>query len=243
MTSILLTAALALCSTTVGGLFALKARSRLHQVLGLTAGVLLGVVAFDILPELVELISQQALTINAPMVALVTGFLAFHALEKLLLIHHAQEDAYAGHHHPSVGILSALALIGHSFLDGVGIGFAFQVSAHTGLMVALAIVAHDFADGMNTVGLMLMHRNPPRRALGMLALDASAPILGAASTLFLRLPPRALAVYLGLFGGVLLYIGAADILPEAHSERSSPVTIALTCAGAAFVYGVTRLLR
>ena len=243
MTRTLATAALAFCSTVVGGLFALKARSRLHLVLGLTAGVLLGVVAFDILPELVELIGQQALTIDAPMVALVVGFLVFHALEKLLVIHHAQEDAYAGHHHPAVGVLSALALIGHSFLDGVGIGFAFQVSTHTGLMVALAVVAHDFADGMNTVSLMLVHKNPATRATGMLVLDAAAPILGAASTLFLRLPPTALAIYLGVFGGVLLYIGAADILPEAHSERSSPVTIALTCAGTAFVYGVTRLLR
>jgi ZIP family zinc transporter len=96
---------------------------------------------------------------------------------------------------------------------------------------------------MNTVSLMLVNRNSQRRAFGMLVLDAIAPILGAASTLFFKLPPVALTLYLGLFGGVLLYIGAADILPEAHSGRSSPVTIALTCLGAVFVYAVTRLLH
>lgn len=243
MTEALLMAALAFLSTVAGGFFALKARSSLHLVLGLTAGILLGVVAFDVMPELVELIGQQGLGINAPMVAFVGGFLVFHALEKLLLIHHAQEESYAGHHHPAVGLLSAMALIGHSFLDGVGIGFAFQVSKGTGVIVALAVVSHDFADGMNTVSLMLVHHNPLKRAVGMLMLDAAAPLLGAASTLFLHLPPAALAIYLGTFGGVLLYIGAADILPEAHSERSSPVTIALTCAGTALVYCVTRLLH
>ncbi len=243
MTAALAMAAWALCSTVVGGLFALKAKSRLPLVLGFTAGILLGVVAFDILPEIVELIQRQALSFGVPMVALVIGFLTFHALEKLVLIHHAQEEAYAGHRHPAVGFLSALALTGHSFLDGVGIGFAFQVSNHTGAMVALAVVAHDFADGMNTVSLMLINRNPPRQAVVMLALDAVAPIAGAASTIFLRLPPGALAVYLGFFGGVLLYIGAADILPEAHSERSSPVTIVLTCAGTVFVYWVAQILR
>ena len=110
-------------------------------------------------------------------------------------------------------------------------------------VVALAVLAHDFADGMNTVSLMLVHDNSPRRALAMLAVDAAAPIAGALSTLFVRLPPEALAIYLGVFGGFLLYIGAADILPEAHSRHSSPWAIALTCIGSLAVYAVTQVLR
>ena len=35
--------------------------------------------------------------------------------------------------------------------------------------------------------------------------------------------------------------GAADILPQAHSEQSSSLTIALTCLGAAFIFAVTRI--
>ena len=237
------TALLAFLTTVAGGLFALKAGSHRRLVLGFTAGVLLGVVAFDVIPEIVALNGQLGRSVDASMVALVVGFLAFHAAEKLLLIHQGQEETYAGHHHPAVGFLSALALAGHSFMDGLGIGFAFQVSAGTGAVVALAVLAHDFADGMNTVSLMLVHQNPRRRALGMLVLDALAPIAGAASTLFVHLPPTALAIYLGLFGGFLLYIGAADILPEAHSGRSSPWAIALTCLGAACIYVVTRILH
>jgi zinc transporter ZupT len=236
-------AMLAFLATLAGGRFALKARSRLHLVLGFTAGVLLGVVAFDVLPEIVELSARLGRNIDTSMVALVVGFLAFHTAEKLLLIHKGQEETYAGHHHPAVGILSAMALVGHSFLDGLGIGFAFQVSPETGAIVALAVLAHDFADGMNTVSLMLVHQNSPRRALAMLALDALAPVAGAASTLIVRLPPEALAIYLGVFGGFLLYIGAADILPEAHSGRSSRWTIALTCLGAVCIFAVTRLMR
>lgn len=239
----LVAASLAFLTTVAGGIFALKAKPWLHLVLGFTAGVLLGVVAFDVLPEIVELNQSLGRSIHASMIALVAGFLAFHAAEKLLLIHHGQEDTYAGHHHPAVGFLSALALAGHSFLDGLGIGFAFQVSAGTGALVALAVLAHDFADGMNTVSLMLVHHNPPRRALAMLAVDAAAPILGALSTLFVRLPPEALAIYLGVFGGFLLYIGAADILPEAHSGRSSPWAIALTCLGALAIYCVTQAVH
>jgi ZIP family zinc transporter len=237
----MLLAAAAFASTAAGGVFAIRYRQYLHLILGFTAGVLVGVVGFDLLPEIFRLTSEYGVEPSRPMVALVGGFLLFHAVEKLVLIHHGQELSYADHHHPDVGLLSALALVGHSFVDGMGIGLAFQVSPQVGLVVSTAVIAHDFADGLNTVGLMLAHQNTHRRALAMLALDALAPLAGAASTLAVRLPPPLLTLYLGFFAGFLLYIGAADILPEAHSHRSSALTIALTCLGAAFVFAVTRL--
>lgn len=226
--------------TSVGGLLALRFRDHLHLILGFTAGVLLGVVSFDILPELFALADEHALDPGHAMIALVVGFLLFHSAEKLTLIHHAQEENYAEHHHPQVGLMSALALVGHSFMDGVGIGLGFQVSNTIGVAVAVAVIAHDFADGLNTMSLMLAHHNTTRRALLVLALDALAPLLGALSTLFFRLPPSVLALYLGFFAGFLLYISAADILPEAHSRRRSSLTIVMTVVGALFIFLVTR---
>ncbi|MEP6504594.1 MAG: zinc permease, partial [Betaproteobacteria bacterium] len=44
--------AVAVVSTLAGGLMALRFRDRLHYLLGFTAGVLLGVVALDLLPEI-----------------------------------------------------------------------------------------------------------------------------------------------------------------------------------------------
>jgi len=230
-------------STLGGGLLALRFRDRLHYLLSFTAGVLLGVVSFEVLPEIFALAHEHAVDATGAMVALVCGFLLFHSLEKFVLIHQAHEAAYAEHRHPQVGFLSALALVGHSLLDGVAIGLAFQVSQAVGVSVAIAVVAHDFSDGLNTVGVMLSHHNSPRRSTVMLLLDATAPVLGAASTLFFHVPPSALVVYLGFFAGFLLYIGVSDILPEAHS-RATPVIavrlIGLTCAGAAFIFAVSR---
>jgi zinc transporter ZupT len=240
--SALLLSLMTFFSTSIGGLFALKFRDRLHLILGFTAGVLLGVVCFDILPELFELAKEHALNTADPMIALVIGFLLFHSVEKLTVIHHAQEESYVAHHHPQVGVLSALALIGHSFMDGVGIGLGFQVSEAVGVIVAIAVIAHDFADGLNTVSLMLAHHNTTRRAIGMLVLDSLAPVIGVVSTLFFHVPPDFLVLYLGFFAGFLLYIGAADILPQAHSKQSSALTIVLTCLGTAFIFAVTRLM-
>ncbi len=114
-------------STLAGGLLALRLHARLPWILAFTAGVLLGVVAFDVLPEAFALAHREALDPTHTMVALVCGFLLFHALEKFVLIHHGHEDGYAAHRHPQVGVLSAAALAGHSFMDGVAIGLGFQV--------------------------------------------------------------------------------------------------------------------
>jgi zinc transporter ZupT len=238
--NVLLFALAAFGCTFAGGLLALRFHDQLHLILGFTAGVLLGVVSFDIMPEIFTLTSEHALDPTRSMIALVVGFLLFHSAEKLTLIHHAQEESYADHHHPQVGLLSALALVGHSFMDGVGIGLGFQVSTTIGIAVAVAVIAHDFADGLNTMSLMLAHRNTTRRSLLLLALDALAPLIGAISTLFFQLPPNILALYLGFFAGFLLYISAADILPEAHSKHRSTLTIALTMLGTVFIFVVTR---
>ncbi len=191
-------------STLTGGLTALKNRDRLHRILGYTAGVLLGVVAFDILPEIFRLSRENNLDPTIAMISLVVAFLLFHIAEKTIIMHHAHETEYGKHQHPRVGLLSALALSGHSFLDGIGIGLAFQVNIKVGVLVAIAVIAHDFSDGLNTVSLMLSHKNTLRKTRWLLLLDAVAPVLGALSTLLFRLPVSGLVVYLGFFAGFLL---------------------------------------
>ena len=229
-------------STLAGGLFSIKNKDRLHKIMGFTAGVLIGVVFFDIFPEIISLIKENDFGTTGPMVALVLGFLVFHILEKTILLHHSHEDEYSDHKHPHVGIVSGLALAGHSFMDGVGIGLGFQVNATVGVVVAIAVIAHDFTDGMNTVSLVLTNRNTVMQAKWFLLFDALTPVLGVFFTFLFHVPESFLVLYLGFFAGFLLYIGASDILPEAHSKHSSFSTIGLTIAGTLLIFIVTRLI-
>lgn len=236
---VILLAMTTFASTLVGGLVALRNRDRLHLVLGFTAGVLLGVVAFDVLPEIVRLADRTGIAFDHSMVALAVGFLGFHVVEKSILIHDAHGHEYA-RRHPGVGLASAIALAGHSFADGVAIGLAFQVNRSVGAAVGLAVIGHDFADGLNTVALMLTNGNSRGRSLRLLLLDAIAPVLGAASTLLFTLPASGLLVYLGLFAGFLLYIGASDILSEAHANHPSALTLLMTIAGTTLIWILIR---
>ncbi len=231
-------ALVAVLFTGLGGLVALRSGDRLHLVLGFAAGVMLGLVAFDLLPELFALSDATFGGVPAVMVAFAVGFLLLHVVERSVVMHGAHEGEYGSHHHhtPGVGLASAMALATHSFLDGVGIGLAFQIDDRVGFAVALAVIAHDFADGLNTVTVMRTHGNDRRRTVTMLGVDAVAPVLGALSTLFFSVDDGLLALYLGGFAGFLLYLATADILPEAHARHPSRLTLVSTLGGVGLMW-------
>ena len=230
-------------STLVGGLFALKNKNRLHYIMSFTAGVLIAVCFFDIMPEIFAITTEQKLDPTPSLIALVAGFLLIHILEKSAILHHGHEDEYAEHtHRPSVGLINAGGLSFHSFLDGVGIGLGFHVNPHVGFIIALAVIAHDFSDGLNTVTLMLTNKNDLKKTVMLLIIDAIAPVVGALSTYLFTIPDSILRLYLGFFVGFLLYIAASDLLPEAHSKHSSWKMVALTVLGVLFIFFVTRFV-
>lgn len=69
----------------------------MSKLIVIALGVLLGVVAFEVFPEIFTLIQAHHMLPMAPMLAFVVGFLAFHIVEKLTIIHSMHENEYAEH--------------------------------------------------------------------------------------------------------------------------------------------------
>ncbi|MET7379724.1 ZIP family metal transporter [Streptomyces sp. NPDC005526] len=228
--------------TLAGGWTAQRVTDRRHLVLGLAGGLMLGVVGLDLLPEALRAADTEVFGVPAALLLFVAGFLVAHLVERLLAgrraAHGAEEHV---HRAPEVGLTAAAAMVGHSAMDGLAIGAAFHVGGGMGLAVAVAVIAHDFADGFNTFTLTTVYGNERRKAIGMLVADAVAPVVGAALAVFLTIPEKVLGGYLGLFGGALLYLAAAEILPEAHHEHPARSTLLCTIAGAAFIWLVVGL--
>ncbi len=219
-------AAAAFVSTLVGGLVALGLRDKLHLILGFSAGAVIGVAFFDLLPEAVNF----GVKFHSPGVILsftALGFLFYLVLDRILLFHGG--DA-------SRGGVAAGVLCCHSLLDGVAIGLAFQASRAIGIVVAIAVLTHDFSDGINTMNIVLKNRGDRSRALRWLLLDAAAPVLGVAATFMLRLGGDQFGIALALFAGFFLYIGASDLIPESYHAHPKFLTTAMTLAGAAVLY-------
>jgi zinc transporter ZupT len=224
----------ALAATLLGGGFALKYQDKLHLILGFSAGAVLGVALFDLLPESLGLARKNY---AAPTVTLfvAVGFFAFMFLNRVLLLH-PEDEEHAAHAHRRQGSLGAASLSLHSFLDGVGIGLAFKVSTTVGAVVGAAVLAHDFSDGINTVSVILRSRGKGLRALKWLLLDAAAPVLGVASTYLFTLSDTALGLVLSVFCGFFLYIGASDLLPESHHRHPKVLTGLMNILGATVIW-------
>jgi ZIP family zinc transporter len=234
-----LVACITFFSTGLGGLAAIRFRDRLHLLLGFSAGAVLAVVFFDVLPEVFAQRPPEYV-----MLAAAAGFLAFFGLERYTRLHGGREHEHEvgkRDHEQELGIVGAAGLCVHSFLDGVAIGIAFKANTTVGIAIAFAVIAHDFDDGFNTVTVLLAHRNPVRRAARWLLVDMTTPVLGAASTQFIALPSDLLPWLLAFFCGFFLYIGASDLLPEAR-EHDSPLVPIATVLGMALIFTVTRLL-
>lgn len=226
----------------LGGLFALRLKDRLHLILGFSAGAVIGVAFFDLMPEAIELVgsSHEPAFVTAVIAA---GFALYLALDRLFVLHRHHEGGASRHEHAHAerGAWGAGTLSLHSFLDGLGIGLAFKVSPAIGLVVAAAVLAHDFSDGINTVNMILKNGGARARALKWLAADAFAPVVGVLVTLLFAVSEVSLGVLIALFSGFFLYIGASDLLPESHHEHPRAWTTISTLLGMGTLYCVIRL--
>jgi zinc transporter ZupT len=217
-------------ATLVGGALALRFHRQIPLILGFSAGAVIGVALFDLLPEALELGARAA----GPAVVLGlvgVGFGGYMLLERGV---GAAGEGRLSQFGPA-------SLTAHSLLDGLGIGLAFQVAPAAGAVVAAAVLAHDFADGVNTVTLSLSAGGGARRARGWLIADAAAPLVGIGATRLFRVADGPLGLALALFAGFFLYIGAATLTPASHRALPRFWTSLATLAGMAAIWTVVRL--
>ena len=223
---LLIIAAAAFLCTLLGGLLALRLRDKLHLILGFSAGAVIGVAFFDLLPEAVGLGAQ----FHPPAVILswsALGFLAYLVLDRILLFH--------GEAAPRARFAAGVLCL-HSLFDGIAIGLAFQASHQVGIVVAVAVLTHDFSDGINTVNIVLKNQGARTQGLRWLLMDATAPVIGVALAYCIALPAGSFGAVLAVLAGFFLYIGASDLIPESYHAHPKFLTTAMTLAGAAVLY-------
>jgi ZIP family zinc transporter len=242
----LLFVAITFFSTLAGGLFVLKNRKLdIKYFFAFAAGALIGVSFFDLFPEIIGAINT--LGINATLITgiIVVSFFFFHILDRVLVIHSMKM------HHSNIarnrmlqmnGMVRATGLSVHSFFDGVAIGAAFHVNTSFGFVIGLAVIFHDFSDGLNTVTVMQRAGSGYRVSLWWLLIDSLTPFLGALSTFLFTLGMGTVAMLLAFFVGEFLFIGMADMLPEAHSKGTSYKVVLASILGVLLIFIVTRFL-
>ena len=226
----------AFAAATLGGLFSLHFKDRLHLILGFSAGAILGVAFFDLLPESIEIASKtHSIEFITSIIAL--GFVIYMVLDRLVVLHSHGDETQ----HNARGIFGAGSLSLHSFLDGLGVGLAFQVSPTVGFVLAAAVLLHSFSDGINTVNLILKNGGSRISAFKWLFVDAVSPLLGIGTAFLFSVEESTLGLLLALFTGSFFYIGASDLLPESHHAHPVAWTTISAILGMGLLYVVVHL--
>lgn len=221
-------------ATLFGGLLALRLKARITLVLGLAAGIVLGVALFDLMPEAIAL-GEGIYSPRAILGYVAVGLGGYLVLDRSLDGIGQAARSWRPH-------LGPASLTLHSFLDGMGIGLAFQISPAIGWVVALAVLTHDVADGINTVSLALSS-SARGNALRWLVANGLAPTFGVVVGLMVRVPGYLLAPLLAMFAGVFLFIGACELLPRSHARDPRLRVTAASLAGIALMLLVTAAAR
>jgi ZIP family zinc transporter len=235
LTAILVSAG-ALLSALAGGLLAMRAASAVGIVIALGAGIRIGAAFFDLMPESVE----QLGSLDGAMLFTAVGFLAFYAIEKVTTLHVGHEAATEIDHgeaaHRHIGLIGATGMSLHSFLDGVALAAGLVIGGGLGLVIAVVVIVHRFSDGIGIVSFMLASRTPIRETYWWVSIVAIAPVLGVLVGIVVPVPESVLGGMLAVFAGFFLYIGAAELLPEAHRADRSRWLVLATLLGVAAIY-------
>lgn len=236
LTAILVSAS-AFLSALAGGLLALRAVGHVGLLIAFGAGIRIGAAYFDLIPESVEHLGES---LDAAMIFTALGFLLFYAIEKLTEVHVGHETAAELDHgeatHRHVGFVGAIGMSLHSLLDGVALAAGLAVGGGLALVIAVVVVVHRFSDGIGIVSLLVASRRPRAEIYRWVALVALAPVVGVAVGLMIPVPDDVLGALLGVFAGFFLYIGAAELLPEAHRSDRSRWVVAGTLGGVGAIY-------
>jgi zinc transporter, ZIP family len=226
----------AFASALVGGWLAMRAVRYVGLIIAVGAGIRIGAAFFDLIPESVEHLGS----IDLAMLVTAFGFLAFYGLDKVTALHVGHETASELDHdaasHQHIGILGASGMGIHSFLDGVALAAALSVGGALGTIIAVVVIVHRFSDGIGVVSFILASRMASDTAYRWVLLVAAAPIAGVILGSIVTIPEQALGAILGFFAGFFLYVGAAELLPEAHRRDSSRAVVAATLVGAVAIY-------
>jgi len=221
-----------------GGLIALRLEAYRGVLFSFCAGALVTGALLNVIPESLELLeaSQSGFSAEHLLLACSLGFLVFYLFEHAVHRDHRDGPNSICNPRQEVGTWGALGIGIHSFFDGVAIGGAFQAGNEMGWVVAVAVMIHKIADGASSVGVMLSTRHSMAKIITVLAITAIAPLIGTMVQSALVIPASMLALILGWFSGIFLYLGAACLLPAARETRQSSWLPVATLAGAMLIY-------
>ena len=134
--------------TTLGGFIGafLKINSNkiLSFVLEFAAGLMTGIICFDLIPEALEFAN-----ITGCMIGIIIGVMVMILCDEMIKRINFARKNVNNNTLFKTGMIICVGLAVHNFPEGLAIGSGFDASATLGLSLAIAIAIHDVPEGIS----------------------------------------------------------------------------------------------
>lgn len=211
------------------GVFALSLKEStldkiLFVLLSFSSGSILGTAFFDLLPEAIEFLGEEQISISVLCITL--GFVGFFFLERFIYWFHGHVHNH-GHRSEvderlSVKKFVYLNLIGdgvHNLIDGMIIGASFLINVPLGLATTIAVFFHELPQEIGDFGVLVYGGFTRNKALLFNFLSALTSIVGVLISNYFSMNIENFFGFLMAFAaGGFIYISASELIPEMQKE-------------------------
>lgn len=225
---------MAILITTIAGIFflvgavlALLGKNKKHLSefsIGMALSVMIMLLAFDIMPEVVESLEDNYILM---FIFIVVGISVLKLMDMLVPHHnHKEELDHHERHMHHIGLISSLTLIIHNVIEGIGIYNIAMMDTKAGILMAIGVGLHNIPFGMEiTASLNETKKNKKEIWINIIVLTLST-VLGALIMLTIgNISETVLGCLLSTTVGMILYLVLFELLPEIKETKNKKYAI------------------
>lgn len=218
-------------------LFGKKRRGIIEFSIGLSFSVMVLLLAFDIVPEILELLEDRGTVFMY--VFIIIGIVLLKLIDFLVPHHDHDEEIKTHHRHiHHIGIISALALIIHNIIEGIGI---YNIAMHdfkTGMIMAIGVGLHNIPFGIEITATLMETKNKKYTIAAINLLSFSTLLGGVAIMVFKSISDFVLGSLMSLTVGMIIYLVIFELLIELGASKNRKYSVAGLFTGILFMLGV-----
>lgn len=187
--------------------------SNSRYIIAFSSGIVISAAFFELLPEA---------DIQANSIYVASGFFLFYLIEKVSMLHACGEEECEVH---TLGPLSVFGMALDNIVDGMGIAIATLINPLLGFTLTIAVVSHEVPQALTS--MYIMNNLSKSRRDTLLMLFAAGVMYPVGSIISLLIPKEYYSIAVALVAGVFLYVGAGDLLLEAHRRFNWKVVLSV----------------
>ncbi|MDD5621939.1 MAG: zinc transporter ZupT [Actinomycetota bacterium] len=210
-------------STTIGSLIGLMFKREnskfMSAVLGFTAGVMIGISFFELLPS-----GFKELGFTRASITFIAGFIFIFLIDTLIPHEYiGQKEKLADSTDKKLlrtGLFVALGIAIHNFPEGMASFYSSMVDVKLGMAVAAAIAIHNIPEGVAVSAPIYKATGSRKKAFLWSFLSGVVEPIGALLTALVLLPflnPQLLGYLLSGIAGLMVFIAIDELLPVSKS--------------------------